>query len=324
MLWACALVAVTAAAGEPPCLDLRTGRPIWRRDLAADSAADEGFFGVAASPVVFGKLLIVAAGGSGGPCVAALDKLTGETRWSAEKQWSAGQATPLVARIAGRDVVLVFAGGADRPPSGGLVGLDANDGTVRFRMPWRSTRYHSVNASSPVAGDGLVFVSSSYDIGGLAVRLRPDLSAQPAWKCPEFGSHWATPILHEGRLYGFAENVLMCVDWKTGRPLWKHGDPWPPAGAAAPAAPAEPAMRLGRASLIQVRDRFLCLGDSGWLCWMTLDAKGPRLDSRARLFQARLTYTAPALSRGLLYIVQSQRDPASGKGPRLLCYDLRE
>jgi hypothetical protein len=56
---------------------------------------------------------------------------------------------------------------------------------------------------------------------------------------------------------------------------------------------------------------------------MDLTAKGAKLEAKARLFHARLTYTAPVLSRGLLYVVQSTRDPVTGKPPRLLCYDLR-
>ena len=32
----------------------------------------------------------------------------------------------------------------------------------------------------------------------------------------------------------------------------------------------------------------------------------------------------PALSRGLLYIMQNELDRITGNGPRLLCYDLRK
>jgi len=313
------------AQGVLTCLDLRTGHVYWGRELLREFGGNEGFFGAATSPVVVGGLVVVNVGGRDGPCVAAFDKTTGRLRWAAGDKWGAGCATPLPVRIAGRDVLLVFAGGYSRPPVGGLLGIDAADGTVLFRFPWRSRNVASVNASSPVFDGNCVMVSSVYGPGALAVRVRDDLSAEAAWKTNRFGSHWMTPILRDGYVYGFTEDVLMCLDWKTGRRVWSSR----PAGPRveepnAPAAEiAQPRGRFGRGSLLLVRDRFLCLGDTGWLAWMDLTPRGVTVGPAVQLFDARMTYTAPVLSRGLLYVVQSMPERAGGKPARLLCYDLR-
>jgi hypothetical protein len=67
----------------------------------------------------------------------------------------------------------------------------------------------------------------------------------------------------------------------------------------------------------------LCLGEFGHLLWVELSPKGYKQIDRTRLFLAMETWTPPVVSRGLLYVCQNSEDRISGKGPRLLCYDLR-
>jgi hypothetical protein len=87
-------------------------------------------------------------------------------------------------------------------------------------------------------------------------------------------------------------------------------------------------MALGtyRAWIMPVGDtpgRMLYLGEFGHLLWVELSPAGYKQLDRTRLFLAMETWTPPVLSRGLLYICQNSKDRISGKGPRLICYDLR-
>ena len=43
----------------------------------------------------------------------------------------------------------------------------------------------------------------------------------------------------------------------------------------------------------------------------------------AWLFAAAEIWAPPVVSRGLLYVCQTSNNRLTGKGPRLLCYDLR-
>ena len=152
-----------------------------------------------------------------------------------------------------------------------------------------------------------------------------------------YASHWTTPILHNGHLYGFANNKLTCMDWATGERVWRRtlrlGDEResgltekeePPPGARGAEqyrqAPGNNGFGIG--SLIRADGRFLCLGETGLLAWLDLAPEGCRILSGRRLFSAEQTWTAPVLSRGLLYIAQNRRH--GRVPPRLLCYDLRE
>lgn len=306
------------------CLDLRTGHLYWKRDVAREFDMLPSFFGAGCSPLVEGGLVILniggRVGGRGGPGVVAFDAGTGRLVWGAEKQWGAGYASPVPATIHGRRVVFIFAGGWSDPPTGGLICLNPRTGATHFRFPFRARRVASVNASSPVVVGDRVFISSYYDFSGVMLKVGADMSAAEMYRTRDFGSHWMTPIVRGGHLYGFSDATLTCLDLETGKELWSHKPPRElPPGAKAP----RPKGRLGRASMLGVDGAFLCLGETGELCWMDLTPKGMKITARAKLFDARQTWACPVLSRGLLYICQNEPDKPAGRPPRLLCYDLR-
>jgi hypothetical protein len=74
--------------------------------------------------------------------------------------------------------------------------------------------------------------------------------------------------------------------------------------------------------MLAVDGNFLAVGEFGYLLWLDLTPQGYKEISRTWLFPARETWSAPVVSRGLLYISQHSRD-MRGNPPRLLCYDLR-
>ncbi|HYO81585.1 MAG TPA: PQQ-binding-like beta-propeller repeat protein, partial [Bryobacteraceae bacterium] len=156
------LVYTIGAEGKLHALDLRTGQLRWKRDVAAEYKVPQDFFGVASTPLLQGNLLIVNVGAPGGPTVVALDKANGKEIWRAGSEWGPSYASPVSAVIEGRPYVFVFAGGESRPPTGGLMAIDAATGSLRWSFPWRSRSYESVNASSPVVVGNQVFVSASY------------------------------------------------------------------------------------------------------------------------------------------------------------------
>src|SRR5688572_3075818 len=57
------------AEGKLHCLDLASGKVIWKRDLRAEYKVPQDFFGTSSTPLVEGPLLILNIGAPGGPCV---------------------------------------------------------------------------------------------------------------------------------------------------------------------------------------------------------------------------------------------------------------
>jgi outer membrane protein assembly factor BamB len=316
-------VYTVGAEGLLHCLDLDSGKLLWRHDLQAEYRVRQDFFGTASTPLVEGRLLVVNVGAPGGPCVAAFDAESGREVWRAGTEWGPSYASPVPATVHGVRRVFVFAGGESTPPTGGLLSIDPSDGRVDFEFPWRSRTFESVNAACPVVFDDKVFISASYRTGGALVEVRPDFTHRVLWTTPEFALHFNTPIHQDGYLYGFdgrneQDASLACLEAASGKVVWRAVPEWPESIGG-----RQQVVGLYRGTLLAVDGQFLCLGELGHLAWMDLSPKGYTEVSRAWLFAARESWALPVLSRGLLYVVQNTPDVLNGTRPRLLCYDLR-
>ena len=244
-------VYTVGAQGQLHCLDMRSGKLVWRRNINAEYKVPQDFFGTASTPLVEDKLLIVNVGAPGGPCVVGLDKATGREVWRAGKEWGPSYASPVPAIVHGKRRVFVFAGGESTPPSGGLLSIDPANGRVDFSFPWRSRSYESVNASCPVVFDNKVFISASYRTGGALLEIRPDFTHRVVWTTQEFGLHWNTPIYRNGFLYGFdgrnePDASLACVDAASGKVVWRATPEWNETFTAGGTAPTAAAGHLSR------------------------------------------------------------------------------
>ena len=311
------------AEGKLYCLKLATGQVFWKRDLPAEFKVPHDFFGVAATPLIEGELLIVTVGAPGGPTVAAFDKKSGKLVWGAGDKWGPSYASPVPANVNGHRRIFVFAGGESNPPTGGLLSIDPQNGAVDFSFPWRSKSYESVNAASPVVIGNQVFISASYKTGGALLNLLPDGGQTAAWTTPDLSTHFNTAIYKDGYLYGFdgrnePDASLVCLELKTGKVMWRVTPEWEEV-----IDNQRRALGTFRGTLLWVDGKFLCLGELGHLLWLDLTPKGYKELARTWLFAARETWSLPVLSHGLLYVSQNTRDAIHNEPPRLLCYDLR-
>ncbi|WP_338690406.1 PQQ-binding-like beta-propeller repeat protein [Haloferula helveola] len=315
-------VFIAGVTAQLNCIDAKTGKRIWHRDLEKDYAVPQYFFGYGPTPFVHGDKLIINVGGKAdgdkGVCVAAFDVKTGKTLWEVTDTWGASYASPMVAELRGKTCALVMAGGESKPAHGGLLTIEVETGKVLDRFPWRARKYESVLASSPLAiDDRRVFISECYELGGVLLEFDEELKSRPVWKQREFGMHFMMPIVKDGHLFGFAgrnppDTEFKCVDLEKGEIAWTKDYRWQENGMIE---------GLFRGSLLQAGDRYFALGEDGIFIELRISPKGTEEVQRTRLFTAREAWTLPALHRGLLYVVQNT--PAADAGRRLICYDLR-
>jgi outer membrane protein assembly factor BamB len=180
------------------CLDARTGREAWRREIRrarsatifrandpaspSPAADDDGvvvffadfglaaytpdgkdrwtlplgpfrnFYGMAASPIIAGDLLIMLIDQQSGAFVLALDRKTGRQRWKTDRAGAGiGWATPMVFRPAGGAAQLIVLG------SYRLDGYTLDTGAPRWWMPLAS----GGALGTPVSDGDTVFVSTA-------------------------------------------------------------------------------------------------------------------------------------------------------------------
>src|SRR5262245_29925318 len=68
--------------GHLVCLDASQGELVWKKHLVTDLHGQVPRYGASAAPLVIGDSLIVCAGGPADASVVALDRRSGELRWS--------------------------------------------------------------------------------------------------------------------------------------------------------------------------------------------------------------------------------------------------
>jgi outer membrane protein assembly factor BamB len=197
------LVFALGPTGVLHALALGTGELAWKRDLQGEHGLAENFFGVGAAPLLDGGVVYVHLGGTdlGTGLAFALEAATGKTLWKTPTDGGSYAAARL-AEIDGARHLFVF-------HRGGLSDLDPASGRERWKFPWYSRTYESVNAATPlVIGDALLF-TATYGTGAVALRVRKE-AHEVIWQDDlrarekKLDCHWSTPIHREGHLYGFA------------------------------------------------------------------------------------------------------------------------
>lgn len=208
------------AEGRLHCLDAATGKKVWERNFPEQYQAQTGYFGVATSPLVEGKLLLVNVGGRGASIVA-FDRETGQEVWKCLDH-EASYSSPVAFTHQGKRRVVFFT-------REGIVLLDPATGQVLWNKRWRARIQASVNAATPLISDDQLFVSASYNTGAILLRLDGD-KAETVWSSDEvLSNHYNTGVIHQGLLYGIDGRQeggarLRCVELRTGKVHWTRED----------------------------------------------------------------------------------------------------
>lgn len=206
------------AEGIAASFERTTGKLLWSVDTVQQFRGGKGFFGFACSPLVEGDLVILNVGGPGAGIVA-LDKSTGKTRWTATDD-EAGYSSPVAATIGGTRYLFVLT-------RANLVALTPADGKVLWSQPFRSRQDASVNAATPLVVGDEIFISSSYGVGGALLKFAVDKPSVVWANDDSMSNHYATCVVRDGYLYGLhgrqeQDVELRCVEWKTGRVVWRQ------------------------------------------------------------------------------------------------------
>jgi outer membrane protein assembly factor BamB len=211
------------------CLD-KDGKVVWQHSMSEEFGRVTGYGGRITSPVVDEDLAILGMVNSswgdqakGANRYVAFNKLTGEVVWWSEPAGAGGTyySQPVIATINGQR--LLICGAAD----GSVFALKVRTGEPVWRYVYSSS---PINAS-PVVDGSLVYIThgeESPDVGVQGRVICLDASKvenkEPklVWKVDGIVARYASPIIHEGKLYVPDEGCrLFCLDAKTGKKLWK-------------------------------------------------------------------------------------------------------
>jgi outer membrane protein assembly factor BamB len=289
-------------SGDLVCLDTATGKELWHKNLVDDFGGQMmSGWGYSESPLVDGDRLICTPGGANATLVA-LDKATGAVNWKSmvPHGGGAGYASVVTAEAGGKRMYIQWLGSA-------LVGVDAADG----RFLWRYARVanHTANIPTPIVQGNLVFCSTGYKAGSALLRLVPSgdtVKAEEVYYLPGdvLQNHHGGLVLIGDYLYGghgHNDGTPVCVEFKTGKIVWKKTTHAGKGSAAVLFADGEVYFRY--------QDGLMCLVDAS-----------PKAYHQTGQF--RLPYNShkpswphPVIANGRLYIRDQEH---------LLCFDVKK
>jgi outer membrane protein assembly factor BamB len=215
--WNDGRVYALGAAGEFRCLDAKTGKLIWNRNILTDNGAQNIEWGMAASPLIVDDKVIVLPGGGSGKSVTAYNRLSGSPVWKVLDD-QASYTSPMLVTLAGRRQVLVVT--ASR-----IVGLAVEDGALLWETPWQNSA--SINVSQPIiVSQNRFFISASYGKGAALVEVNgagKSFSARKVWENNAMKNKFNSSVLQDGYIYGLDEGILTCIEAASGERKWKGG-----------------------------------------------------------------------------------------------------
>jgi outer membrane protein assembly factor BamB len=203
-------------SGDLACLKIKDGAVTWRRNILKDFGGRNPQWLISESPLVDGNNLIVTPGGTEA-AIVALDKMTGKTVWTTkELSDPAGYSSCMVAEVGGVRTIMGFTGRA-------AVGVRASDGKLMWRYETVSNR--TANITTPVFYDNKVFYTSAYGTGCALLALKAqdgEVKAEEIYFNREMQNHHGGVVLVNGYVYGFSNAILTCMEFATGKTMWKH------------------------------------------------------------------------------------------------------
>ena len=229
-------------------------------------------WGLAASPLIAGDLVIVQAGGAPGACLVAFDRITGEERWRALDD-RASYSTPVVVEQGGRSVLTAWTGD-------NVVGLDPASGQVHWSYAF-PPKEMVIGIASPVFDGGRLLVSGFFD-GSLMLQLRSDpIAVESLWqrrgpseqKTEALHSMISTPLLVGDYIYGVdSYGELRCLEAATGERVWES-------------TAVVPRARWAAVHMVPQGDRVWMFNERGELLITKLSPRGVEIISRSQLIQ---------------------------------------
>jgi outer membrane protein assembly factor BamB len=267
------VVFTASSAGTVIALSSEDGRVLWKHEFDGDAPR----FGYSVSPLVDGELLIVESGATDEqPGILALDKRTGEIRWSALTGPS-GYSSPIAVEIAGVRQYVFF-----RRVGNAVVSVSTSGEPL-----WNHPTAALAAITTPVFyPPDRIFVASADDgFGGSMLRITKSgdgFAVEELWNERLMRNHFNTAVLVGDHLYGFDNGTFRCLDAGTGEKRWARRG-------------------FGKGSLIASGELLFVLSDAGVLALVAATPDEYRELGRTTAMSGR-AWTAPSLSDGRVYV----------------------
>ena len=267
------------------CLDVQTGREVWRKDLVEEYKAQIPPWYNGQNPLLEPERVIVGVGGEA--LMVAFDKATGKELWRTpnSENWPMSHSSVMPAQLGGVKQYVwctLF----------GPLGVRADDG----KLLWQHARKFNVAvAPSPLpVGDDRVFMTAGYDAGTVMCRIKHEgdkFTTETVFNLTseDWNSEVHTPILFENHLFAVgrkSRGLFTCLNLD-GKAVWT----------------SEGKAFFGLGSFILADGMFFVLeGDTGMLRLLEANTTEYRELDHAQVLSGDNVWGPMALSNGKLVL----------------------
>jgi outer membrane protein assembly factor BamB len=200
--------------GDLVCLDLE-GKPVWMRSLAQEYGPFRNRWGMGASPILVGDLLVVLVDHWGQSYLLGIDATTGGNRWKTNRDASVNWSSPVAVKAGGKTHLVVTGTYL-------VKGYDAADGAELWKVDGMMMQC----IPSPVAEGDIVYAVSGRKGPTLAIRLdgaKGDLAKNIIWRHTRGAPFVPSGLVYAGHYYLIDdEGFGTCLDAGTGAEVWRQ------------------------------------------------------------------------------------------------------
>lgn len=267
------------ALGTLFCLDEKTLNEVWKKDLLTELDGRNLQFGMTENPLIVGDKIFMTPGGVKNNMVA-LNKHTGALIWSSpgigkpssycSPLYIGNQAVPMVVTCFENDILA----------------FNAETGEMLWAHPQPSG--NDINPNVPIYHDGLLFSATGYKGGAWLYQLKDGgKTAELLWHNTEMDNQMHGAIKVGDYIYASGHQGSrnwFCVDWKTGKTMYKVRD-------------------MAPCNVIFADGMLYCYSENG-----TMNLVKPNPDKFERVSSFKVTlgtaqhWAHPVIHQGILYL----------------------
>lgn len=260
------------------CLDLNSGKTVWKKDFLTDMDGINITWGFTESLLVDGDKLFCTPGGKTNN-VMALNRMTGATIWNCSGLGElSAYCTPQLIKLPARELLVTHT-------ANHVLGIDASTGKLLWNFA--HTNQWLVHPNTPIYSEGKIFIFSGWGQGGELLKLSEDgSSVTKQFDVKSFDSRMGGAVLLNGYLYGSgdANRSWQCLDWKTGQQKYASTE-------------------VGQGVVIAANNMLIGYSERGELFLAEANPSGLKVISKTKVTLGSEQHWAhPVIDNGILYV----------------------
>jgi outer membrane protein assembly factor BamB len=286
------LLFTIGVAGEMRALKKNDGEFVWSHTLwDGEFEGNHLSHGYSSSPVAYRDSVIVTVGDENASLVA-FDQQTGSVKWKG-LNFRNSFSSPRIVEIVGEQQLVVFMAGE-------LIGVDPDNGQLRWRYPHANQWGHNITMPEVVGGD-TIFLSSP-QIGARGLKLTRNggkIEVEEIWSSRRVQFYHGSSVLIGDWVYGSSGMAtpafMTAVNIRTGELGWRERG-------------------IARANCVEVDGKLVILDEDGMLYLASATPKELVVHARTQLLD-ELAWTVPTIVGTTLYVRNNEQIVAVDLGP---------